>query len=197
MSKYIIPLTYCLVALPAFANVNPKIAEFCLKAQDFQGCVKSLSGDSSRSTTTVRQIQQKGADLAEGNQCPAGFAYIGGGNCQEVQCRNGTGYGHDYRLAGKGWTCQKTLGIFGNELSLDGNQIVRASINNSCPSREPIIGTESSCFSGEQYTVPYKNKNLLERIKGCSRAELEKIEPYSDKYYDCMKQAEQLKRDYK
>ena len=166
-----------LVSTPAFANVDPKIAEFCLKAQDFQGCVKSMSGDSSGSTTTVRQIQQKGADLAEGNQCPAGFAYIGGGNCQEVKCRSGTGYGNDYRLGGKGWSCQKTLGMSGNELYLDGNQIVRASNNNNCPSREPVIGSESSCSSPEQYTVPYKNKVLLDRIKGCSRAELEKIEP--------------------
>ena len=130
---------------PAFANVDPKIAEFCLKAQDFQGCIKAMSGDSSGSTTTVRQIQQKGADLAEGNQCPEGFAYIGGGNCQEVKCRGGTGYGHDYRLAGRGWACKKTLGMFGNELYLDGNQIVRASVNSSCPPREPDIGFNSTC----------------------------------------------------
>ena len=33
------------ITLPVNANVNPKIAEFCLKAQDFQGCVKSMSTD--------------------------------------------------------------------------------------------------------------------------------------------------------
>lgn len=184
------------ITLPVSANIDPKIAEFCLKAQDFQGCVKSMSGDSSGSTTTVRQIQQKGADLAEGNQCPAGFAYIGGGNCQEVKCRDNGGGGNDYRLAGKEWACKKVLGIFGTELVLEGD-IVRASINNNCPSKEPAIGYNSSCSSPKPYMVPYMNKNLLERVKGCSKAELEKIEPYSDEYYECMKQAEQLKRDYK
>lgn len=146
--KSLLPLGIAIAAIgaaPAFANIDPKIAEFCLKAQDFQGCVKSMSGDSSGSTTTIRQIQQKGADLAEGNQCPAGFAYIGGGNCQEVKCRSGTGYGHDYRLAGKGWSCQKTLGMFGNELYLDGNQIVRASVSSQCPTEEPVVGFNSSC----------------------------------------------------
>ena len=133
-------------ALPAVANVDPKIAEFCLKAQDFQGCVKSMSGDSSGTTTTIRQIQQKGADLAEGNQCPAGFAYIGGGNCQEVKCRGGTGMGNDYRLAGKGWSCKKVLGMFGGELVLEGD-IVRATLNPSCDNREPEIGRESSCHN--------------------------------------------------
>ena len=29
---------------PGIAQVDPKIAEFCLKAQDFQGCVNSMTG---------------------------------------------------------------------------------------------------------------------------------------------------------
>lgn len=149
--------------LSALANIDPKIAEFCLKAQDFQGCVKSMSGDSSGTTTTIRQIQQKGADLAEGNQCPSGFAYIGGGNCQEVKCRGGTGMGNDYRLAGKGWSCKKVLGMFGGELVLEGD-IVRASFNTSCPSREPDIGRESSCSTAsittEGFEEAYGKHNL-------------------------------------
>ena len=159
------------LASSSFAHVDPKIAEFCLKAQDFQGCVKSMSGDSSGTTTTVRQIQQKGADLAEGNQCPSGFAYIGGGNCQEVKCRSGTGYGHDYRLADKGWSCKKTLGMFGNELYLDGNQIVRASFNSNCPPEEPYIGSSYSCNSQQlerwHRTMDWKKINgKWERVFG-------------------------------
>ena len=155
------------LASSSFAHVDPKIAEFCLKAQDFQGCVKSMSGDSSGTTTTIRQIQQKGADLAEGNQCAAGFAYIGGGNCQEVKCRGGTGYGHDYRLADKGWSCMKTLGMFGNELYLDGNQIVRASFNSNCPDKEPGIGVNSSCqdYKIKDYESTYEStQDILERL---------------------------------
>jgi len=33
-----------LVSTPAFANVDPKIAEFCLKATDFAGCVQTMTG---------------------------------------------------------------------------------------------------------------------------------------------------------
>lgn len=194
--KVLASLVVFTITFPVEANVDPKIAEFCLKAQDFQGCVKSMSGDSSGSTTTVRQIQQKGADLAEGNQCPAGFAYIGSGNCQEVKCRSASGHGNDYRIAGKGWSCKKDLGIFGNELVLDG-EIVRASINKNCPSREPEIGVNSSCMASTDYEVPYKGKILLDSIEGCSRKEMLSITPFSDEYYECMKKAEQLKRKYK
>ncbi len=194
-------------ALPAVANVDPKIAEFCLKAQDFQGCVKSMSGDSSGTTTTIRQIQQKGADLAEGNQCPEGFAYIGSGNCQQVQCKGGSGLGHDYRLAGKEWSFKRVLGMFGGELGLKW-QIVRASVNSGCPKREPRIGYTSSCNDlhvGDDYghsSAPKstrsdaKNFNMLEQIDGCRKADMEKIEEFSDAYHECMQKAEDLKRRY-
>ena len=195
-----------MLALPAVAIIDPKVAEFCLKAHDFQGCVKSMSGDSSGSTTTIRQIQQKGADIAEGNQCPSGFAYIGGGNCRNVICSAGTGRGHDYRLAGKGWECKKTLGIFGEELELDG-EIVRASFNKSCPDGEPGIGFNSTCHSygnsfndstglEEFYKVRERNKgkSLLEKIEGCREEDINRMKPFSESYYDCMRQAEELKR---
>jgi len=141
-----------LILAPAFANVDPKIAEFCLKAQDFQGCVKSMSGDSSGSTTTIRQIQQRGADIAEGNQCPEGYAYLGGGNCREVQCRYGksaTG-GHDYRLAGKKtsygsdrWSCE-TKFIYRGSLRFSESE-TRAYNNPNCPLGEPEVGYNSTC----------------------------------------------------
>ena len=44
MKKLIIPFL-SIVALPTSiqANIDPKIAEICMKATDFQGCVKSMS----------------------------------------------------------------------------------------------------------------------------------------------------------
>ena len=165
--KVLASLVFFTITFPVEANVDPKIAEFCLKAQDFQGCVKSMSGDTSGSKTTVRQIQQKGADLAEGNQCPEGFAYIGSGNCQEVRCRGGSGMGHDYRLAGKDyWSCKKVLGMFGGELYLDG-EIVRASFNSNCPDEEPDIGVNSSCrsYKIKDYESTYEStEDILERL---------------------------------
>ena len=209
MRRRVLLSIVCLtIASPAEASVDPKIAEFCLKAQDFQGCVKSMSGDSSGTTTTIRQIQQKGADIAEGNQCPSGFAYIGGGNCQNVMCGGNSPYGNDPRLANKGWECKKRLGIFGANLVLEG-PLVRASFNSGCPDGEPGIGFNSTCHS---YGHPLndstglniedfskvrernKGKSLLEKIEGCKEEDINKMQPYSDSYYGCMKQAEELKK---
>ncbi len=45
MKKIIFPLLAC-IALPTTiqANVDPKVAEICMKAADFKGCVESMSG---------------------------------------------------------------------------------------------------------------------------------------------------------
>ena len=45
MKRFLIPLLAAL-ALPnaVNANIDPKVAEICMKATDFQGCVKSMSG---------------------------------------------------------------------------------------------------------------------------------------------------------
>lgn len=147
MKKLLLTLAGIGLALPAplLAEVDPKIAEFCLKAQDFQGCVNAMTGKkSSDSTTTIRQINQKGADLVEGNSCPSGWAYVGGGNCQEVTCAAPNLVGHDYRLGGKGWSCPKQLGIFALVLTVKG-PLNRAFNNPSCPAGEPEIGRNSTC----------------------------------------------------
>ena len=101
-----------LVSTPVFANVDPKIAEFCLKAQDFQGCVNSLSGKKPEApATTIRQVQQQGANLSEGNSCPAQHVYSGGGYCQRVICvkRGLLGRGHAQDLGGKNISCKEVL----------------------------------------------------------------------------------------
>ena len=92
------------------SEVDPKIHKLCIEAKDYAGCVRAMRGDTS---STTRQIRSQGADIAEGNQCPSGFAYVGGGNCMEVKCvyntATGLGFdtGHDQRVAGKAnWRCK-------------------------------------------------------------------------------------------
>lgn len=50
MKKLLLTLAGIGLALPAplLAEVDPKIAEFCLKAQDFQGCVNAMTGSSKK-----------------------------------------------------------------------------------------------------------------------------------------------------
>ena len=59
-------------------EVDPKIHKLCIEAKDYAGCVRAMNGDATM--TTIREIRSQGADMAEGNQCPSGFAYVGGGN---------------------------------------------------------------------------------------------------------------------
>ncbi|MCB4398455.1 hypothetical protein [Synechococcus sp. MU1625] len=135
-------------AIPTLAEVDPKIHKLCVEAKDYAGCVRAMRGDTT--TTTIREIRSQGADIAEGNQCPAGFAYVGGGNCMEVKCvyntATGLGFdtGHDPRVAGKSdWKCKYSLWYGAGVMQLQGN--ARASINAECPSGEPEVGYNSTC----------------------------------------------------
>ena len=89
-------------AIPAVAEVDAKTHKLCLEAKDDAGCVRSMKGEA---MPTSRLIKSQGADIAEGNKCPAGFAYIGGGNCQEVKCQYHSSsitrsMGHDSLIVG-------------------------------------------------------------------------------------------------
>ena len=134
-------------AIPALAEVDPKIHKLCIEAKDYAGCVRAMKGDTT--TTTIREIRSQGADIAEGNQCPAGFAYVGGGNCMEVKCKynpSGIGFdtGHDQRVAGKSnWGCKYSFWYGAGVMTLQGN--ARATINSECPPGEPEIGYNSTC----------------------------------------------------
>ena len=131
-------------AIPALAQeVEPRVHEMCSEAKDFAGCVKAMTTDFSAPTST-RVINSQGADIAEGNQCPANHAYVGGGNCQRVYCQYpATSLGHDPLIAGKpGWGC-KQWGLTSGGLRLGSN--ARASVNPSCPPGEPKIGHNSTC----------------------------------------------------
>ena len=135
-------------AIPTLAEVDPKIHKLCVEAKDYAGCVRAMRGDTT--TTTIREIRSQGADIAEGNQCPAGFAYVGGGNCMEVKCvyntATGLGFdtGHDARVAGKSdWKCKYSFWYGAGVMQLQGN--ARASINAECPPGEPEVGYNSTC----------------------------------------------------
>ncbi len=137
-----------IVPNPAEAvEVSPAIHKLCIDAKDYAGCVRAMKGDT---TSTTRIINSQGADIAEGNQCPSGWAYVGGGNCQQVKCEydkvNGLGFseGHDQRVAGKAnWKCKGSFWYGAGVMRLDGNS--RATINPECPPGEPQIGYNSTC----------------------------------------------------
>ena len=99
------------------SEVDPKIHKLCIEAKDYAGCVRAMRGET---MPTSRVINSQGADIAEGNQCPSGYAYVGGGNCQEVKCiysPSGFGYdqGHDQRVAGKAnWRCKYSFCLAGS-----------------------------------------------------------------------------------
>jgi len=136
-------------AIPVSAQgVEPRVHEMCSEAKDYAGCVRAMTTDIS-APPVQRVINSRGADIAEGNQCPSGFAYVGGGNCMEVKCDYPYGLaakslGHDQRVAGKpGWGCKSKFGLGAGILKLEGT--ARASMNANCPPGEPKIGYNSTC----------------------------------------------------
>ena len=54
MKRIIIPFL-SFIALPSAiqANIDPKVAEMCMKATDFEGCVKSMSGQTNKNSSPV------------------------------------------------------------------------------------------------------------------------------------------------
>ena len=92
---------------------------------------------------TSRVINSQGADVVEGNSCPAGFAYIGGGNCQEVRCK--AGFGHDSLIAGLKTNMGRDVwGCRSGVLRLTGG-FLRTSNNEDCPPGEPRLGYRNTC----------------------------------------------------
>jgi len=159
MSKLLIPTLAitALTALPSIAEVDPKIHKLCIEAKDYAGCVRAMRGDTS-AETTVRQIQQQGASITEGNACPAQYLYAGGGYCQRAHCTKGGlfGKGHDEQLAGKGYSCPP-----GDELHWTRDQPpVRASVDNNCPNIKLEIGYMSTCHMPKWRKPKIKSSNL-------------------------------------
>ncbi len=123
-------------------SVEPKIHKLCVEAKDYVGCVRAMKGDTS---PAMPQGGGRGAEVSEGNQCPVGFAYIGGGNCQQVYCHYpSTDTGHNQIVAGKpGWGCKYHWWRGAGELRL--GAVGRVSFNPKCPPGEPPIGYNSTC----------------------------------------------------
>ena len=150
-----------LLALPVSAQVDPKIHKLCVEAKDYAGCVRAMTGSPEPS---ARQITSQGADIAEGNQCTAGFAYIGGGNCQAVRCEyNSSGFnalGHDKLIAGKKdndgkdvWGCKFSFWEGSGVLRLAGG-VTRTSNNKDCPPGEPQLGYNNTCQTASKDWTP-------------------------------------------
>jgi len=149
-----------LLAGPVMAEVDPKIHKLCLEAKDYAGCVRAMTGSSE---TGTRLVTSQGVDIAEGNQCNIGFAYIGGGNCQDVRCEyNSSGFnalGHDSLIAGKKdsagkdvWGCKYNFWMGSGVLRLSGG-VTRTSNNKDCPPGEPQLGYNSTCqTAGKEFT---------------------------------------------
>ena len=72
MKKLIIPFL-SLIALPSAiqANIDPKVAEICMKASDFQGCVKSMSGSKEQKLVINSEYDEALAFFNEGDSLNA------------------------------------------------------------------------------------------------------------------------------
>ena len=73
MKRLLLPLLAA-IALPTNvnANVDPKIAEFCMKAADFSGCVETMSGKNNSNNSLVSDKKQ--ALLKEIKKIPSRIA---------------------------------------------------------------------------------------------------------------------------
>ena len=140
MKRLLLPLLAA-IALPTAvnANVDPKVAEFCLKAADFAGCVKTMTTKSS-DIPSMRLIQGK-TELT-GNSCPSGFAYAGAGNCRsieragfnEILTVDAIGLWRAGHVDRPVWHTYYKLGY-----------LTKAVSDPNCPDREPYLYTQKSC----------------------------------------------------
>jgi len=169
--------------IPALAEVDPKIHKLCIEAKDYAGCVRAMTGKSDEPQKII-QVQS-----TDGNQCPAGSAYVGGGNCQQVSCEYTTAgairaLGHDQIIAGKKdssgkdvWGCPFKLFLGRGRLRLAG-AVLRTTNNSSCPQGEPRIGFNSTCQTAEKDWMSPSEEAAIKEKEGpkCN---------FKLKQYDC------------
>ena len=72
MKRLIIPLL-SFIAFPSAiqANIDPKVAEMCMKASDFQGCVKSMSGKKENNLTLDSDFENALTSFRDGDPLKA------------------------------------------------------------------------------------------------------------------------------
>ena len=145
--KQLLPLLLFL-PIPVIAGPS-QFHDQCLKAADYMGCIKVMTGNSGGTTTIkIDQTNRPGLLAEMGNECPVGTAYVGGGKCRAIVCVYKGIFGRNRPdLAGKGHSCEKGWGDFlGHRGSLEwGNSYTNASNNPNCPAVEPGYGYRSSC----------------------------------------------------
>ena len=122
------------------AEPSQEIVDKCMKAADFEGCIRVFSGkkpEEKKMTIDIDKVR------TSGNSCPSGFGYLGSGQCQKVACEAETN--NDPRLGGKGWWCRAN--IWGRPGLQFKGQLVQATTNEQCPLEEPEIGKQNSCWN--------------------------------------------------
>jgi len=155
MKRLILPLLAAL-ALPnaVNANVDPEVHKLCLPAADYAGCVKTMTGNSNEN----RVIIDQGVSLSEGNACPQGYAYMGGGTCQDVLCEVFVAITPPILRNTGNWGCK---GLISSRIL--GSSTTRAFNNPDCPNGEPKIGFNSTChekdFALKEINKPKKEIN--------------------------------------
>ena len=141
----------------AKAEVDPKIHNMCLQAQDYLGCVKAQ-------TTKPTEIQNlrliQGQTELTGNSCPQGYGYSGAGYCTNVICADRWMFKPHPDLKDKAWK-----GCVFLQPSW-GRKVIKAVVDPKCPDKEPIIGTPSSCTTQEE----------LDKIKAEKKSKKDKKE---------------------
>lgn len=136
----------------AGVGVNPEMHQRCIEARDYEGCVRTMTGDGSTF------LPGSGAQslIIQANRCPSGYAYIGNAKCQEVKCEYGayitsSRRGHDQLIAGKVdakgnniWKCTYNFWYGQGELRLAGSYGVTTDDVN-CPEGPPEVGFNNTC----------------------------------------------------
>lgn len=137
-----------LLPISAIAAPSQDVIDKCIKAIDFQGCVRALSGSQTDPGQSSDILNPSTPPTP--NTCPPGYGYRGGRLCQEVRCANGNRDRFDEQLDGKGWNCGKRpffSFVAGSKPIFEG-PLVPASYDLRCPNVEPEFGRESSCLNG-------------------------------------------------
>ena len=101
MKRLIIPFL-SLLALPSAiqANIDPKVAEMCMKATDFEGCVKSMSGQTNKKSSPVSSKYDEALILFEAGDTASAMkkinSYIEANNSsKEAYLARGIIYSYD------------------------------------------------------------------------------------------------------
>ena len=149
--RRLLTATAAVVALlggPAMAQVSPEAHEKCLKAQDYKGCIEIFGAVIKNQINPSTQNIKLNIDtqvVADGNQCPAEFAYAGAGYCRRILCvyMGLLGLGHHPDLAAKGMRCLKGIGEM--RWGEWDKEKVRASVNPTCPNIPLEVGYQSTC----------------------------------------------------